>query len=64
MNILGPILIPSIGSKSRQNASIFHEKNDGKVKKYLGCPLRRIELKKNCFKNQTDLLSHRDTYRI
>ena len=29
------------GSKSSQNASIFHEKNDG-VKKYPGCPYTTI----------------------
>jgi len=31
-----------LGSKSSQNASIFHEKNDGGVKKYPGCPYTEI----------------------
>ena len=31
-----------MGSKSSQNASIFHEKNDGGVKKYPGCPYTAI----------------------
>ena len=31
-----------LGSKSSQNASIFHEKNDGGVKKYPGCPYTAI----------------------
>ena len=36
--LIGPQKYTFVGSKSSQNASIFHEKNDGGVKFFIGYP--------------------------
>ena len=36
--LIGPQKYTFAGSKSSQNASIFHEKNDGGVKFFIGYP--------------------------
>ena len=36
--LIGPQKYTFVGSKSSQNASIFHEKNDGGVKIFIGYP--------------------------
>ena len=36
--LIGPLKYIFVGSKSSQNASTFHKKNDGRVKFFIGYP--------------------------